>query len=146
MQIHKPLAAMVRLRGNLVLNQIINRNVLSMNCDIFFYLGLSSLIIHEMDAVRCKEWRIFPGLSLLDDNWGFKIFMIAHVLLFYLLFWGLIEKSDNSQIKYGLDIFSVIHVGLHFLFLKHKKNEFKDWVSWTIILSAGIFGLIDILI
>lgn len=99
-----------------------------------------------MDAVRCKEWRIFPGLSLLNDNLGFKIFMIAHVPLFYFLFWGLMGQSDNSQLKYGLDIFFIIHVVLHLLFLKHKKNEFKDRVSWAIILSAGIFGLIDILI
>ena len=99
-----------------------------------------------MDAVRCKEWRIFPGLSLLDDNWGFKIFMIAHVPLFYILLWGLLRQGDHSQLKHGLDIFFIIHVGLHLLFLKHKKNEFKDWVSWTIILSAGIFGLTDLLI
>jgi hypothetical protein len=117
-----------------------------MNSDIFFYLGLSAIIIHEMDAVRCKEWRIFPGLSLLDDNWGFKIFMIAHVPLFYFLFWGLMGQSDNSQLKFGLDIFFIVHVGLHLLFLRHKKNEFKDSVSWTVILSAGLFGLIDILI
>lgn len=31
--------------------------------NIFFYLGLSLLTMHEMDAIRCKEWRIFPGLD-----------------------------------------------------------------------------------
>ncbi len=117
-----------------------------MSNDIFFYLGLSSLIIHEMDAVRCKEWRIFPGLSLLDDNWGFKIFMLAHVPLFYFIFAGLIGQNTNTKLVLGLDIFFIIHVGLHLLFLMHKKNEFKDWLSWTIISSAGLFGLVDILI
>jgi hypothetical protein len=117
-----------------------------MNNKIFFYLGLSAIIIHEMDAVRCKEWRIFPGLSFLDDNRGFKIFMIAHVPLFYFLFWGLMAQSDSSQLNFGLDICFIVHVGLHLLFLRHKKNEFKDSVSWTVVLSAGLFGLIDILI
>jgi hypothetical protein len=71
--------------------------------------------------------------------------MLAHIPLFYFLFWGLIGQIDNSKLKYGLDLFFIIHVGLHLLFLKHKKNEFKDWISWTIILSAGVFGLLDIL-
>ncbi|MFN3840736.1 MAG: DUF6713 family protein [Cyclobacteriaceae bacterium] len=117
-----------------------------MNSEIFFYLGLSAMLIHEMDAVRCKEWRIFPGLSLLNDNWGFRLFMIAHVPLFCLLFWGLMAEGNPAQLKFGLDIFFIVHVGLHVLFLKHKKNEFKDLASWTIILSAGLFGLLDILI
>ncbi|WP_394341844.1 DUF6713 family protein [Sphingobacterium corticibacter] len=33
---------------------------------VFFYLGLSLLIMHEMDAIRCREWRIFPGLFKLE--------------------------------------------------------------------------------
>ncbi|MFD2569233.1 DUF6713 family protein [Spirosoma soli] len=36
--------------------------------EIFFYLGLAFLTTHELDAVRCREWRIFPGLSLLNDR------------------------------------------------------------------------------
>jgi hypothetical protein len=39
-----------------------------------FYVGLSFVLLHEMDAIRCKEWRIFPDLSLLNDPWGFKVF------------------------------------------------------------------------
>jgi len=117
-----------------------------MNSDLFFYLALSAIIIHEMDAVRCKEWRIFPGLSLLNDAWGFKLFMLAHVPLFYFLFWGLFGTGDNAQLQFGLDVFFIIHVGLYMLFLLHKKNEFKDFISWTIIISAGLFGLLDILV
>ncbi len=117
-----------------------------MHSELFFYLGLSAIIIHEMDAIRCKEWRIFPGLSLLKDTWGFNLFMLAHVPLFYFLFWGLMRNGDHTQLKLALDAFLMIHVGLHILFLQHKKNEFKDLVSWAIIISAGLFGLLDILV
>lgn len=117
-----------------------------MNSEVFFNLGLAAIILHEMDAVRCKEWRIFPGLSLLNDNWGFKIFMLAHIPLFYFLFWGLMGQGESYQLRFGLDIFFIVHVALHLFFLKHKRNEFKDLVSWTIILSAGLFGLLDILV
>jgi len=29
------------------------------------------------------------------------------------------------------------HLGAHISLIKHKKNEFKDWISWTIIIGAG---------
>ena len=114
-----------------------------MNNHFFFYMGLTFILMHEMDAIRCKEWRIFPGLSLLNDVWGYRIFMLAHIPLFFFLFSGL-SQLDSSRLISGLDIFFVIHVGLHLLFLLHKKNEFKDWISWTIILGAGGFGFFDI--
>jgi len=28
----------------------------------FYLLGVTSIFIHDMDAVRCQEWRISPGL------------------------------------------------------------------------------------
>ena len=108
-------------------------------------MGLTFILMHEMDAIRCKEWRIFPGLSLLNDVWGYRIFMLAHIPLFFFPFSGL-SQLDSSRLISGLDIFFVIHVGLHLLFLLHKKNEFKDWISWTIILGAGVFGLADLLL
>jgi hypothetical protein len=55
-------------------------------------------------------------------------------------------QIDSNKLNYSLDIFFIVHVGLHLLFLKHPKNEFKDLISWIIILSAGMFGLLDILI
>jgi hypothetical protein len=114
-----------------------------MNDHLFFYVGLTFILMHEMDAIRCKEWRIFPGLSLLDDLWGFRIFMVAHIPLFFFLFMGL-SQTENSRLIFGLDVFFIIHVGLHLLFLLHKKNEFKDTLSWVVIVAAGVSGLLDI--
>jgi len=110
-----------------------------------FYFALSFMIIHEMDAVRCREWRIFPGLSRLNEPLAFKIFLIAHIPLLFVLFWALKTLEDISGVIFWLDIFFIFHVVLHLIFLKHKNNEFKDWISWTFILGSGIFGLFDIL-
>jgi hypothetical protein len=112
----------------------------------FFYLGLSFILMHEMDAIRCKEWRIFPGLSLLDDRWGFGIFVLAHIPLFYFPLWQMFAKGNNESLIYGLNVFFIVHVFAHLLFLFHKKNEFRDWISWTIITGAGVFGLFDLLL
>jgi hypothetical protein len=112
----------------------------------YFYIGLIFIIIHEMDAVRCKEWRMFPGLSLLNDDWGFKIFMFAHIPLYFLIYWKLANTESKETFIYGVSIFFIIHFALHLLFLLHKKNEFKDWISWLFIFGAGFFGLLDLIL
>ena len=116
-----------------------------MPTDIFFNLGLGLILVHEMDAIRCKEWRIFPGLSLIkDDKIGFTVFTFVHIPLFYFVFHYLF-MDDHMAFRIGLDYFFIIHLGLHILFLLHPKNEFKDWISWTIIGGTATCGLLDIL-
>lgn len=112
---------------------------------VFFYLGLSLIMMHEMDAIRCKEWRIFPGMSFLNDHIGFKVFMFAHIPLYFYIFSSLYGEEKKS-FMYGFSVFLVIHLALHLLFLMHKKNEFKDSISWTIIGGAGVCGLMDLML
>lgn len=113
-----------------------------MNFD-FFLLGMTLIFIHELDAIRCKEWRIFPGLSLLNDKNGMIVFIFAHIPL---IFWILYEvKSGSEQFNFYFDIFLIVHFFLHLLFLMHPKNEFKDWVSWSIITGAALCGLLDLI-
>lgn len=116
-----------------------------MSNHIFFIFGLSFILLHEMDAIHCKEWRIFPGLSLLNDDLGVKVFTLAHIPLFCLLFFALFYMENTSSLIFGLDVFFIIHFGLHLFFLLHTRNEFKNWVSWTIISGAGLFGMLDLI-
>lgn len=112
----------------------------------FFFVGLSLILVHEMDAIRCQEWTIFPLVSRLNEKAGYFVFTALHVLLYLLVFWGLYGQNGlNPGLIMGLDIFFIIHVFLHVLFLKHPKNQFKSVFSWVIILGAGIAGLIDII-
>ena len=109
----------------------------------FFLLGLALILMHEMDAIRCREWRIFPGLSSLDDRLGFRIFILAHIPIFYFVFREVLNGSASFRL--GFDIFLIVHMMLHILFLWHKRNEFKDWVSWSIIAGAAICGAVDLI-
>lgn len=113
---------------------------------IFFYLGLSFLIIHEMDAIRCKEWRILPVISSLEEKTGEIVFLFAHIPLFVWVFWSLSTNTESELFMKGFDVFMIVHIGLHILFLKHKNNEFKDWISWFFIIGAGIFGAVHLFI
>jgi hypothetical protein len=53
---------------------------------------------------------------------------------------------DDASIQYGLNIFFIIHLGLHIFFLKHPKNEFKDIWSWIPIIGAAVFGGLSLII
>ena len=109
----------------------------------FYLLGITFILMHEMDAVRCREWRIFPGLTLLNEKNGLIAFIFLHIPLFY---WIMLETlANNETFRMGFDYFLITHFILHLLFLMHKKNEFKDRISWTIISGAGLSGLLDLL-
>ncbi len=111
----------------------------------FFLMGLSLILIHEMDAIRCKEWRIFPLLSKLDDKTGQMVFILAHIPLYYFCF-NELNQNNESPLIHFLDYFFIIHLGLHILFLKHPKNAFKDWLSWFLIIGTAICGCLDLII
>jgi hypothetical protein len=117
-----------------------------MSDNALFLIGFTFLLIHEMDAIRCKEWRIFPGLSLLSDKTGQLVFVIAHIPLLIIVWFQLTYNTENVAFIKWLDFFMIVHIALHLIFVKHKYNHFKDWISWTLILGAGLFGFADLLI
>lgn len=113
----------------------------------FFYVGLSFILTHEMDAVKQREWRIFPLTAWLEEKPGYFIFTTLHIPLYVLLFWGLYgADGPNRGLIRGIDIFLIVHVFLHLLFLKHSKNEFKSALSWIIIVGAGVAGIVDLIV
>lgn len=111
----------------------------------FFLLGLSLLLVHEQDAMRCHEWRMFPGLSALSDRWGLRLFILLHLPLLYALL-GAVTAGPGATLVAVLDLFFILHLGLHLLFLRHPRNEFRDALSWTLIIGAAMSGAIDLLL
>lgn len=117
-----------------------------MTNSFFFWLGLSALMVHEMDAVQRKEWRILPFLSRLDDQRGFVVFTLAHIPLYAAILMGLAAEGSAGPLRLALDVFMVIHVGLHYLLRHAPRNEFNNRFSWSIIIGAGVAGGIDALL
>ncbi|MFY0674059.1 MAG: hypothetical protein JXQ87_11665 [Bacteroidia bacterium] len=107
-----------------------------------FHLAIACITVHELDAIRCKEWRIFPLLSRLQDKNGFIIFTLLHIPLFYWVFNQM--QGENIEFRLLFDAFLIIHLGLHLILRKHAKNEFRDWFSWLIIIAAAFFGALDL--
>jgi hypothetical protein len=115
-----------------------------MENNFFFLAGLSFILVHEMDAVRCQEWTIIPLLSRLRERTGYWVFTAIHIPLYLLLLSALYRPTPGLVV--GLDVFFVVHIFLHVLFLKHPKHQFTSAFSWTMILGAGSAGLIDIIL
>ena len=111
-----------------------------------FYIGLSLFMVHEMDAIRCKEWKMFPILSSLNDKTGYVVFVGLHIPIFVAIFWLITNPSTVGTFAIVFDVFMIVHLLLHALFLKHKENRFKDVFSWSIIIGIAICGLLDLIL
>jgi len=83
---------------------------------------------------------------MLSDKSGYIVFVFAHIPLFFFIYLKLTHSQDVEAFIKELNLFMAVHSGLHILFLKHEKNEFKDWISWTIIIGAGLCGLTDLIL
>ncbi|WP_368665131.1 DUF6713 family protein, partial [Paenibacillus borealis] len=52
---------------------------------MIFSINFALLLLHEMDAIRAKEWRMFIILKDMEDNRVFKVFTILHLPLYTFL-------------------------------------------------------------
>ena len=106
-----------------------------------FYLMISFLVAHELDAMKRHEWRMIPLLNTLPETVAAQIFVWAHVPLTVLLLW-IAQQGAASSAAIALAAFSVLHIVLHWLFRNNPDNEFNTIGSWLLILGAGLFGIL----
>ncbi len=116
--------------------------------DLIFYTGFSLLFTHELDAIQRHEWRIFPFLSNLKEDFAYRIFVILHCPLLVLLLWLISHPSENVRywFQISFDVFLILHMGLHYLFKSHKRYEFTTVFSKVMIILIALLGLIHILL
>ena len=112
--------------------------------NLLFWLNLALLLVHELDAVRRQEWRMFAFLNRLDDERAHQLFALLHVPLFILTFWFLSRSGQPVYFWFQLviDIFLIVHWGLHRLFRSHPANAFDNAFSMRLIAGMAFLGLI----
>lgn len=111
---------------------------------ILLFTNLSLLILHEMDAIHCREWKMFIILNRLPDSTGRFIFSILHLPLFIVIFFLL--ETQFETFFWILNIFSIFHLLIHGMFNKHEFNNFKSKYSFSLIIIMGLIGIISILL
>ncbi|MEM7470600.1 MAG: DUF6713 family protein [Pseudomonadota bacterium] len=107
--------------------------------DFLYYSTIGAFFKHELDAVKRHEWRVLPLLRAIPERFGEQVFIWLHVPLFALLLWGG-DGEPKSVTRVGLAAFSIVHVGLHFVFRRHPAYEFNNPSSWGLILLSGFLG------
>lgn len=108
-----------------------------------FYFGFTFFILHEMDAIKRKEWRMFNIFSKQDDQLAYTVFSVLHLPLFFIILMCMKMYRNNTMII--LDIFFIIHLILHMMFIKHKQNEFHSYYSWFLIIGMSLLGVLNLL-
>ena len=103
-----------------------------------FTLGVVLLFTHELDAIRHHEWRLFAFLRPFGEEGAYQLFVLLHIPLFMLFLWPLLMPARRLEIT--IDLFLIIHVGLHYLFRNHSHYTFHGWLSHGVIALAGAVG------
>ena len=111
--------------------------------DVLFLLLLSTFFVHEMDAVRRKEWRMFAGLNRLKDENAYLIYTLLHLPLYVVVLYMLLTSYYPLLYKI-IDIFAILHLLLHILFRKHPGDEFKSGFSMILIISLAVMGALHL--
>ena len=114
--------------------------------DRAFYAVLALLFAHELDAVERHEWRLLPGLRSLPDGVAGRLFVLLHVPLFVAVLALVTHPSGRTRRRFrlALDVFAVVHAGLHGRFSDHPEYEFDAPSSRLLIAGAAVAGLLDL--
>lgn len=116
-----------------------------MNTAIFI-LMLSLLVIHEMDAIRSKEWKMFIVLKDMADEKAYRIFTLIHLPLYFAVIFLMAQRGEPVALYYITNILLICHTCVHYGFKKHTNNGFISVFSNTIIYSMGILAVIHIIL
>lgn len=114
--------------------------------NLFFQLGFSTLLAHELDAMMQAEWRLLFVLRRFPDLLARHIFVALHIPVVAVLLWLTQHPSSLVQrwTRIVLSSFMVVHAGLHWNLRNHPLNTFMSLLSLSLIYGAGLLGFIYI--
>ncbi len=97
------------------------------------------LIIHEIDSAYWHEWELFKLKG------GIAGFLIMHVPMLAVIFWGFLEAYKQSFLGVILSIvIAVIGIGafiIHGYFIRKGNKEFTTTISQLVLRSALIVSI-----
>ncbi|MEM8486571.1 MAG: DUF6713 family protein [Bacteroidota bacterium] len=112
--------------------------------DLVYYLVVSLLLTHELDAVHKHEWRLLFYLRNLEESAARQAFILLHIPLLVLLLW--LSTHSQETVRFatvvGIDVFAIIHAGLHARLSGHPAYAFHPTYSKLLIYGAAVFSAI----
>jgi hypothetical protein len=114
--------------------------------EIVFYIVIALFVAHELDAVRLREWQLLFVLRHQPDNRAYFNFVLLHLPIMVVFLW--LSGHPSIQVRHWfqgfLDLFAVIHLGLHWHLRDRMQSGFQDQFSRNLIVGFGIFGVIHL--
>lgn len=101
-----------------------------------FLAAVSFLFVHELDAIRRREWRFFFARVPVRDETAYRVFTALHAPLFVLVLWFL----EAPRFQLGVDAFLVFHGVLHLALRTHPLVRFDGWFSRVWIYGGAALG------
>ena len=123
-----------------------------MTSELLIIVNLSLFVVHELDAVHCREWRMIYGLNHLNDDTAYQLFAALHVPMLAVVLWFFVQANVEYRFWFEatFDAFLIAHLGLHLAFARHPENRFSSWFSKAVIalmaLGGCLHGVLFILI
>ena len=114
--------------------------------DLVFYLAFSVLLAHELDAMHKREWRLLFILRTLPEEKARRAFVMAHVPLVALLLWLVANPIEtvSSWTRIGLDVFMILHAGLHWRLENHSEYRFTTLHSRLLIYGTAALAIVHL--
>jgi hypothetical protein len=114
--------------------------------EIVFYVVLAFFVAHELDAVRLREWQLLFVLRHQPDHRAYAIFVLLHVPIMVMFLWLIGHPSIQVRrwFQIAVDVFALIHVGLHWHLRNRIQSGFQDRFSKNLVFAVGLFGLIHL--
>lgn len=111
-----------------------------------FYLAFATLLAHELDAVQKREWQILFVLRALPEPTARRAFALLHIPLVTLILWLVGHPSEAVRLgsQVSLDLFMVMHAGLHWWLEPGAAAAFKTRFSRALIYSAALLAFLHL--
>lgn len=107
---------------------------------VLFLAVVGFLFVHELDAIRQREWRFFFAPAPVSDEIAYRIFTALHAPLFVVVLWYL----NSLTFQVGVDSFAVVHGLLHFGLRDHPLIEFDGRFSRFWIFGGSLLGVLHL--
>lgn len=109
---------------------------------ILTLVNITFVLMHEFDACKQGEWKMFKVLSPFKEKTRYQIFLWIHfpISVFLINYYARVMNFDNFRAWIIVNAFGVAHLLLHVVALKWKTNVFTSVSSFIFIAGAALTG------
>ena len=105
-------------------------------------LMVSLFFVHEMDAMTHSEWRLLPGLNLMEDGTARQVFVLLQIPIFFGVIWALFVAKWREKAAVTMCGLAVVHAIAHFLMSGHAQYAFSPPIETITVYGAAASAMV----